>query len=75
MGKLAKHSQWKDWSDPLHIGTAVKSALGLKEQDVPPPVPLPDEKTLESVRKRRLAGIMQRGGRSSTILSDATLGG
>ena len=40
----------------------------------PTTMPLPDDEKIKAARKRAIAAQMQRGGRSSTILTDGTGG-
>lgn len=41
----------------------------------PPPVPMPEEATLNAAKRRKFAMMLKRSGRNSTILSDDTMGG
>lgn len=61
------------------VGSVVGGLLGGKKKSAPAEepqtMPLPDDEKVRLARKRALAQQMARGGRSSTILTDAdTLG-
>lgn len=77
MGQLTKLAS-KTTPNVLDVGGLAdwgKHMFNPKKPAVPPVTPMPDNTALEAARRRRLATILMRGGRDSTIMSDASLGG
>lgn len=57
-------------------GAAVSSALAPSPPGIIPPKPMPDQRAVDTARRRSLQEQVQRRGRASTILTDSgdTLG-